>query len=237
MEQYAYLVWSLLFLALWLVLFLANPPLRWPMVWVSLITAPLGLSQTHFVPKYWVPPTIFDLARRKGFDLESIIFCFAIGGVGPILYKALVPGGTGDIKGGRGYALRYQLRYLSALSPVVVFVALEFTTSWNPAYTSSFGMFIGALISLLCRPDLKARIWFGGGLFLTLYFTCLKLMDFAFPFYIERFWNLSALSGVLIWGVPLEECLFAVSFGMMWSSLYEHLFWPKPLESLEAVKL
>lgn len=228
MEQYAYLIWSLLFLALWLALFLANPPFRWPIIAVSLLTAPLGLSQTHFVPRYWVPPTLFDLARTTGFDIESLIFCFAIGGIGPALYKSLMPGGPASGPG--GYGLRYRFRYLTALSPVAAFVALEFATSWNPIYTSSLGMFLGVLAALLSRPDLRAKAWLGGGVFLLLYFASLKLLDLTFPGYIERVWTLSALSGALIWGVPLEEFLFAVSFGMMWVCLYELLFWPKMAE-------
>lgn len=34
---------------------------------------------------------LFDLAQRTGFDIESLIFCFAIGGLGVAGYRALVP--------------------------------------------------------------------------------------------------------------------------------------------------
>lgn len=46
---------------------------------VSLATAFFGLTEPLFVPEYWNPPTLFDLAQRTGFDLESLIFCFGIG--------------------------------------------------------------------------------------------------------------------------------------------------------------
>lgn len=39
----------------------------------------LGFTEPLFVPAYWNPPTLFDLAQRTGFDIESLIFTFAIG--------------------------------------------------------------------------------------------------------------------------------------------------------------
>jgi hypothetical protein len=95
-------------------------------------------------------------------------------------------------------------------------------------------MFIGAIASLLCRPDLKAKIWIGGGVFFLLYFVFFKLLDLSFPSYVERVWTLSAISGMLVWGVPAEEYLFAITFGMMWSSVYEHLFWYKIVSMKES---
>lgn len=88
-------------------------------------------------------------------------------------------------------------------------------------------MFVGAIASLFCRPDLKAKIWIGGGVFLLLYFVFFQLLDLSFPGYVERVWTLTAISGLLVWSIPVEEYLFAITFGMMWSSLYEHLFWYK----------
>jgi hypothetical protein len=32
------------------------------------------LTEPLFVPDYWNPPSLFDLARRSGFDIESVIF-------------------------------------------------------------------------------------------------------------------------------------------------------------------
>lgn len=229
MERYAYLIWSLVYLVVWVVLYVVKPGMRRQMVALSLIAAPLGLSEPLFVPEYWSPPHgILDISGWTGFnfDIESLIFCFAIGGIGPVLYQALAPKLSGASVGSPPSRLRYHCRFLAALCPAAAFVLLEFTTGWNPVYTASLAMFVGAVASLLCRPDLKTSIWVGGAVFLLIYFVFFKLFDLAFPGYIERVWSLPALSGVLLWGIPVEECLFAVSFGMMWSSLYEHLFWP-----------
>jgi lycopene cyclase-like protein len=45
------------------------------------------------------------------------------------------------------------------------------------------------------------------------------------PGYIEAVWNVPALSGVLVYCIPLEELLFGLTFGLSWSSVYEHVMW------------
>ena len=52
---------------------------------------PLGLSEPLFVPGYWNPPSLFNLAQKTGFDIESILFSFAIGGIGSVLYRIFIP--------------------------------------------------------------------------------------------------------------------------------------------------
>jgi hypothetical protein len=51
------------------------------------------------------------------------------------------------------------------------------------------------------------------------------------PGYIDAVWNLLALSGVSVFGIPLEELLFGASFGMYWSGVYEHLAWNRALRT------
>ncbi len=227
MDQYAWFIWSLGFLTAWFGLYLAKSAMRRQILRTSLWTAPLGLTEPLFVPEYWSPPSLFDLAQRTGFDLESLIFCFAIGGIATVLYETLVPVRHKVMSHAERSDPRHRLHLLALTSPVVIFILLLLISSWNPIYSGSLAMFVGAIASLLCRPDLKVKIWVGGGIFLFLYFVFFKLLDLSFPGYVERVWTLSAISGILILGVPLEEYLFAITFGMMWSSLYEHLSWQK----------
>lgn len=229
MERHAWLLWSLVFLVVWVGLYLLKPARRTQMIRTSLWTMPLGLTEPLFVPEYWNPPSLFDLAQRTGFDLESLIFTFAIGGIGTVLYETLVPTRHVVMTHAERHHPRHRYHWFALISPVLVFGLLMAGTTWNPIYSGSLAMFVGAMASLLCRPDLKAKIWIGGGVFLLLYFMFFQLLDLAFPGYVERVWTLSALSGGLIWGVPLEEYLFAVAFGMMWSSVYEHFSWHKVL--------
>jgi len=88
-DHYVWLIWSSLFLIPWVLLYLFFPSHRKAMLWVSLFTAPFGLTEPIFVPEYWAPPSLFELALRTGFDIESLIFSFGIGGVGAVLYSVI----------------------------------------------------------------------------------------------------------------------------------------------------
>ena len=65
----------------------------------------------------------------------------------------------------------------------------------------------------------------GGGLFFVLYAAFMLGLTWFTPSFIPQVWNLRALSGVLVVGIPLEELLFGAVFGMYWSSVYEHFTW------------
>jgi hypothetical protein len=64
-----------------------------------------------------------------------------------------------------------------------------------------------------------------GLLFLVYYSILLAGLEWTAPGYIERVWNLDALSGIFVLHLPLEELLFALTFGFYWSSVYEHVTW------------
>ncbi len=64
-------------------------------------------------------------------------------------------------------------------------------------------------------------------LFLGLYFIYFVTLNLFDPSYVSQVWNFKAISGILIFGVPLEELMFALTFGFLWSSVYEHFTWKK----------
>ena len=83
-------------------------------------------------------------------------------------------------------------------------------------------MIAGAIAVVWCRPDLKTNTLVGGVLFLAIYTVFLMGLKWSAPGYIEQVWNLKALSGILIYGLPLEELLFGFAFGLFWMGIYEH---------------
>lgn len=222
--HYAWLIWASAFLLPWALLFIARPTLRQAMLWASALTAPFGLTQPLFVPEYWNPPTLFDLAQRTGFDLESLVFCYAIGGLGVAGYRAVTPVPIKSMDHS-ALSLPGHRRHLLALAtPFFVFGGLM-VLEWNPIYPGILAMLAGAVATVLCRPDLFRNALFGGGAFLALYVVFLLGLKWIWPGYIESVWNLDALSAWRPGGLPLEELLFGFAFGMYWSSVYEHLTW------------
>jgi hypothetical protein len=209
----------------WLVLAAARSDIRREMGRVSVGTMGLGLTEPLFVPEYWNPPTLGDLARRTGFDLESLLFSFAIGGIVFSAYHVLFgEAPSEDMTHERGHP-RHRYHALSILFAPVGFVVLVASTALNPIYAAGIALAGGFLATLYCRPDLWLKMVASGILFLLLYFVVFALFDLAFPGYVPAVWNLKAVSGLLLWGVSLEELLFAFTFGLYWSSIYEHLAW------------
>lgn len=226
-ENFIWLVWSLGFIAVWLLIFILYPYGRRRMLWASLLTAPFGLTEPLFVPEYWNPPSLFDLARTTGFDIESLIFCFAIGGIGVVLYDFIFKIKHGNIGEAEKRHKRHRFHFWTLVSPLIIFPVLYFITSWNPIYSSTMTMFLAALAALWCRPDLKIKIWISGVIFLLFYGIYFLSLALIAPGYVEKVWTLSSISGISVIGIPIEELLFAYTFGMLWSSYYEHITWKK----------
>ena len=229
--QYAWLIWSLFFLMIWIILYLSKPFFRKEMLSISFGTMVLGFTEPLFVPEYWNPPTLFDLAQRTGFDIESLIFTFAIGGTGSVLYRAIYKRNVTKMEIGEMKHSRHKFHIYILISPIPIFLALAVFAELNHIYCGVIAMFAGALLTLYCRPDLKWKIWIGGLLFLIYYFIFFLTLLAFFPDFVTRVWNLEVLTGILFLGIPIEELMYAFTFGMLWSSLYEHILWYKIIKN------
>ena len=223
-EQYIWLIWSSAFLVPWLIAYTAFPRHRKAMLWASLFTTPFGLTEPLFVPEYWSPPSLFDLARTTGFDVESLIFCFGIGGIGAVLYNLLTGRELRDVPAADRHSPHHKLHYWALATPFIAFPIL-YPFPWNPIYPSIAAMILGATATMFCRPDLARKTWIGAILFLAYYAVFLLGLEWTAPGYIQRVWNVAALSGLSIAGVPAEELLFAAVFGAYWAGVYDHFTW------------
>ncbi|MDP3995755.1 MAG: lycopene cyclase domain-containing protein [bacterium] len=225
--QYVWLSASLGFLFVWLAVYLSlgSKKTRKEMFVVSLWTSLLGLTEPLFVPEYWDPPTLFNLAQRTGFDIESIIFSFAVGGIAVVIYETIFQAKHQAVSLKERLKSIHRLHYFFLSLAPLIFVLLWVFTKINPIYSVSIAMFVGAVGAIICRRDLTKKILVGGAIFLGLYLLLFSLFNWAFPGYIDQVWNFDAISGIKILGVPIEELLFALTLGMLWSSLYEHLTW------------
>jgi hypothetical protein len=226
--HYVWLLWSSAFLLPWLGLYVAaKSSRRRKILQVSLATSPLGLSEPLFVPEYWNPPSLLELAQRTGFDFESLIFSFAIGGIGAVLYDALARRELRTMSHAERFsARRHRFHALALTLPMIAFPLLKLLP-WNPIYPAITALAIGGAANVVCRPDLTRNTLLGGALFLAFYAVFMWLLLTAAPGYIEQVWNLPALSGVLLRGIPLEELAFGFAFGLYWAGLYEHFTWKR----------
>lgn len=178
-------------------------------LWISLF----GFTQPLWVPEYWKPQSIFSLPFN--FDIESVIFSFSTGGIAVVVYNLVFPSMVKS--SARGKRLVFSL----LLGPVT-FIFLLFTAKINHIYSAIIAMTIGGLISYFVRPELRRRMLTSLCASTIIYFAYFVLLIAMFPGYVERVWNLKALWGIFIFGVPLEELIFAASLGFIWPSIYEY---------------
>jgi len=225
--HYAWFVWSLILLAVWAIVYFLTKEKesRAEMLKMSLWTSLLGLTEPLFVPEYWNPPTLFDLAQRTGFDLESFIFSFAIGGIVSVIYESVFPSAHEEMTHSEKSLRRHRFHTFVVISPPLLFILLALSNALNPIYAAILALFYGFFAAWYCRPDLKGKMAVSGLIFLSIYFVYFQILIFLYPGYVEAVWNFSDISGRMIFGIPLEELLFALSFGFFWSSVYEHIKW------------
>jgi len=195
------------------------------MLEVSLWTSLLGLTEPIFVPAYWTPPSLFNLAARTGFDVESLFFSFGVGGLAAVVYEWSFKVTHSQIAHSERLHRRHRWHPLALAVGPVVFVVLFLATPLNPIYSTFFAFVVGGLGTWYCRPELIGRTIFSSVMFTAIYFLFFLSLVIFFPGYVRAVWNLPALSGVLVAGVPLEELMFAAGLGFYWSGLYEHLKW------------
>jgi len=227
--QYIWLIWSLMLLVVWSIVYISLKfkAQKKEMLVVSLWTSLLGLTEPLFIPAYWNPPSLFNLASQTGFDIESLIFSFGVGGLAVILYEKFFKSHHRFMSAKERHAHRHRFHIWALLSAPLLFIILIIITNLNPIYSAIIAMMIGGLATWYCRPDLKRKMLVSALIFLALYLVYFLTLIAISPDYVRQVWNLKAISGILIIGIPLEELLFAFSFGFMWSSIYEHITWQK----------
>ena len=215
--DYTYLVADILLLFIWLIFFLHRKDLRKEMLIVSLLSAPVGLTQYFFVQDYWHPVYIWGSSIV---GLEDILYMFATGGIVGVLYEEFF---------GRHFAKRHLKGHpivtllMTVLGVALMFVGMQ-VFHLNSIYVASALFLIFGSVTIIFRHDLLYHA-FWSGILLGLVTTVFEiLMIFLFPTMIRSWWILENLSGVALLGVPIEEIIFASTFGFVAGPMYEFVF-------------
>ncbi len=213
MNKFAYLVGVSILLLVWLLLFLKRPYRR-EMLVMSLIIAPLGITQFWYLKDYWEPKTLFGFSL----GIENFLFSFGIGGIAAVIYE--------EFRGAKLIRTRRTPNWLvlgTGILLLINFVGLIEFFGVNSMYATYTVFLLVVIFILMRRKDLLFDA-IGSGVIcgfvgFILYLIYLPL----FPGIVKEWWKLSNLSGILILGIPFEELLFAFGFGMVAGPFYE--FW------------
>lgn len=215
--QYAYLVSAtLLLFPIWLLLFLHRKDLRQELLLVSIVIGIIGpISELWYLQDYWRPETF----NGWTIGVEDFLFGFFIGGIGSVIYEELF---------GKHFTKRldrtHHWRWF--LIPIVILFLLGLNIPFlyfdiNSIYASIIALLVTAAVMMYFRTDLWGDLFMSGvlvGLIMSVnYLIFLKI----FPEAIHRWWELENISGILVMGIPLEELLWAFSWGMVGGPIYE----------------
>jgi len=221
--RFAYLLLVVVAFLIWLLIFCLRKDLRKQMLVMSGLASLLGITQLLYVGTYWTPEYAFPLDRIP-IGIEDFLICaFFYGGIGSVLYK-VVSNQTYICRPAARTRFGLFARILPLVAGLATFLVLTVGTHVNIIYTSTSGMLATALVLVILRPIYAKAVFANGVLFSILAITLLAIANSLFPGFIVHTWNLSVLSGTLIFGVPIEEFYFHFAAGACFAVAYERLF-------------
>ena len=213
--KYSYLGYSLIFLLVWAVFYILRPDLRRRMLIFSLIIMPLGpLSEVWFLKDYWRRPTITGYP----ISIEDAIFSFAIGGIAYGIYKVFF---SMSVAEGHDLPRRGWLVIAFLIIIILPLFILTDLLHINSIFSSTFSLFLIAVLTWILRPDLLKPSIVSGILVVILFFLVYKGMQVIFPSAIE-YWCMGCNpTGLRISGINIEELLWDFSWGLAGSTMVE----------------
>jgi Lycopene cyclase len=212
---YVYLVGSLLFVPIWLLLFWRLPGARREMLAMSALFVCIGVPMEAllYTRDWWHPTTI--TGTRVG--VEDFIYSIGNGGYMAALYGAITRSGYERSAPPPSLWLR--------VAPVVCLVVLPLSLVYGFGVHSFVATSVGSLVALAivlgARPDL-ARVAIGTGVVGTmLAIPVYVAMEAIFPGSIAATWDLPHLSGLLPLGIPIEDLLWYLYTCALWGTYYK----------------
>jgi hypothetical protein len=228
--MYNYLIGCGIIAVLWLIMFFLRKDLQKPMVRsgfyyvlvlsIGFITIRLiTISRPEYIsiiPGYWNPDTLFNLGRiTGGYSIEDFLYMFFSGGIVTFLYnyvfrKRIV------IK------RKYHFHFLAIIIGGLIALVISFLSVNLIWALIAFGAG-SAIVIWFERKDLIKHSIIGGILYASFYFIFFSIFGIIFPHFVVQFYSIRDLSGFFVLGIPLEEIVFALSFGLSWAPIYEYI--------------
>jgi hypothetical protein len=225
-----YLFATLCLTACFLVGWLLRPDLRR----TAVVLAPFAVLGTVFVPEYWRPDHQFTFLRGVG--IEDVLFCFACGGVCWIAAAA----GSGTHYRGRLQRARFVSR-LCGWAVVALFgVAVAWSAGCGVLRAVVIGFTASGLMALVQAPH-TSRLVVPGAAGFTAVYACVGWFVIAVCPRAAGFWVGEAITGRRVLGLPVEELVWACSFGATWPVVFGYclgdgLVWRSWVGSVQACR-
>ena len=211
---FVYLLGSLLFLPIWLLLFWRLPGARREMLVMSGLFVSIGvpIEALLYTRDWWHPVTITGTLV----GIEDVIYSIGNGGYMAALYMALTRPTYQ-----RSAPPSLWLRGAPVLCLVLVPLVLVFGFGVHSFVATTVGSLAALAIVLGARPDLTRVAVVTGVVGAAVAIPVYLAMEAIFPGSIAATWDLPHLSGLLPLGIPIEDLLWYVYTCAVWGTYYK----------------
>ncbi|TAL49957.1 hypothetical protein EPN81_04230 [Patescibacteria group bacterium] len=221
----AFLLTSIIFFCVWLILFLFSNETRREQIIMSIVGLVLAPG-ILLIAAYDFRQIVSDNVAVVG--IEDVLFTFSFFGIAAVIYQVLIGRHAHKLRGSR-YEVKHLGHWVGHLLLILglwAFCALLLIEVFS--LSSIQGLIVGGLLVgmyvIADRHDLTMNALLSG-LFMAALVFIIEQIFFVrlFPIDAASFWQFDALSGFIIGGIPLEELMWAAVVGFTIGPLYEYL--------------
>lgn len=212
---YSYLIWTSLFLLIWLILFLWRKDIRKEMFIISLLLGIGGIiSEFTHVKDWWQPLTI----TNTPLGIEDFLIGFFIGGILSVAYEFIF---NKKIKQ-KKLKLNLKTNYLMIYFPLV-FLFSFYILNLHSFYACIIAFSTSIFFIYYKRKDLIKDSMFSGLISLAIGITSYFIITLIYPEFISKFWYLpNYWFSYTLLKIPLAEYIWFFLAGAFIGPLYEY---------------
>ncbi|NDK07949.1 hypothetical protein EOM39_01735 [Candidatus Gracilibacteria bacterium] len=222
--KYLYLIGSLYFAFIALFMYYKMPKYRKPMLVISSMIFLAGpISEYLWMSKdWWHPETITGTL----IGIEDFIYSFVSVLIPMFIYKLVFKKDTDRdfSKTNINTKKVFKNMVLWFLIPFILSGILFSLFHINSIISVMVGMTLSCILMISLRKDLFLPSFWTMILMLIIAIPCYLFLDFLNPTYVEKWWYMINLTGILWLGIPIEDIIWYAIYGFMAGGAYEFIF-------------
>lgn len=218
---YAYLILCGMYFLVWLVFFFLRKDLRFELLSISIFTMPLGFTEWIYWTDYYRPEWLFPIFSRVG--VEDLLWAGVVSGIGAVAYEVIARRREYHVRALKpGWMRDTWLLVIPVVGVLILYYGSQ-SLGINLMSISIAGVLVAVSLLIFWRKDLLQDAIVTGAFMVALTFTIYQVWLLLYPNIFSDFWHIENISGILFWGVPIEELLFLFAWGALIGPVYESI--------------
>lgn len=191
------------------------------MLLVGFVAVTIAVFVSHlFLRDYWQPEYAF-LVRvgNKVIGLSELMYAFFGAGIASSVYEEVYGKRFAKRSMGKYRGLYFLIPFIVA--GIFIMFALNLYLGVNSMYAAFVAMLIPLVVLVKLRKDVFLDSIYSGAIFGIITAFVYLILFIIFPGEMHKWWRLDRVSGILVFGLPIEELLWAVIAGASAGPFYE----------------